>query len=166
MRETPVSENTPVPDTDTPVSESRKSTSEAAQGGSESQDNSPRQEGGEGGDAGESAGQRMSRRERFRKRFKDKDKDRDRGPRSNNNNDGIPADQGDGEGAGNGGNGERDYAPPQLRANYTIPTDAPTSLTALKRLSPAALIDLAERMGIQEGVARARRQDVNHHVPG
>ncbi|MBL0029031.1 MAG: transcription termination factor Rho [Rhodanobacteraceae bacterium] len=164
MRETPVSENTPVPDTDTPVSESRKSTSEAAQGGSESQDNSPRQEGGEGGDAGESAGQRMSRRERFRKRFKDKDKDRDRGPRSNNNNDGIPADQGDGEGAGNGGNGERDYAPPQLRANYTIPTDAPTSLTALKRLSPAALIDLAERMGIQEGVARARRQDVNFSI--
>ncbi len=161
MRETPVSETTPAPAADTPVSEPRNAAPDTAQGSSESQDsNSARGEGE--GEAGETAGQRMSRRERFRKRFKDKD--RDRGPRNNNNNDGMPADQGDGEGAGNGGNGERDYAPPQLRANYTIPTDAPTSLTALKRLSPAALIDLAERMGIQEGVARARRQDVNFSI--
>ena len=160
MRETPVSETTPAPAVDSPISEPSNTASDTAQGGSESTDNSPRGEGE--GEAGEGAAQRMSRRDRFRKRFKDKDKDRDRGPR--NNNDGIPADQGDGEGAGNGGNGERDYAPPQLRANYTIPADAPTSLTALKRLAPAALIDLAERMGIQEGVARARRQDVNFSI--
>ncbi len=155
-----MSETTPAPAVDSPISEPSNTASDTAQGGSESTDNSPRGEGE--GEAGEGAAQRMSRRDRFRKRFKDKDKDRDRGPR--NNNDGIPADQGDGEGAGNGGNGERDYAPPQLRANYTIPADAPTSLTALKRLAPAALIDLAERMGIQEGVARARRQDVNFSI--
>jgi transcription termination factor Rho len=158
MRETPVSETTPAPAVDTPVSEPRNTAPEAASGGSDSNDNnSPRADGEGGGEAGEGGGgQRMSRRERFRKRFKDKD--RDRGPR--NNNDGIPADQGDGE---NASNGERDYPQPQ-RSNYTIPPDAPTSLTALKRLSPAALIDLAERMGIQEGVARARRQDVNFSI--
>jgi transcription termination factor Rho len=157
-RETPVSETTPAPAVDTPVSEPRNAAPEAAQGGSDASDNnSPRVESEGGGEAGEGGGgQRMSRRERFRKRFKDKD--RDRGPR--NNNDGIPADLGDGEVATNG---ERDYPQPQ-RSNYTIPSDAPTSLTALKRLSPAALIDLAERMGIQEGVARARRQDVNFSI--
>jgi transcription termination factor Rho len=157
MRETPVSETTPAPAADTPVSEPRNAAPDAAQGGSESNGNNQRQE-GDGGPAegGEGGGQRVSRRERFRKRFKDRD--RERGPR--NNNDGIPADQGDGE---SGGNGEREFQPPQ-RQNYTIPQDAPTSLTALKRLSPAALLDLAERIGIQEGVARARRQDVNFSV--
>jgi transcription termination factor Rho len=157
MRETPVSENTPAPAADTPVSEPRNAAPDAAQGGSESNDNTSARAEGEGaGEAGEGGGgQRLSRRERFRKRFKDRD--RDRGPR--NNNDGLPSDQGDGENA----SGERDYPQPN-RPSYTIPPDAPTSLTALKRMSPAQLLDLAERMGIQEGVARARRQDVNFSI--
>ena len=155
MRETPVSETTPAATADTPVSEQRNAAPDAAQGGSESNGNSQRQE-GEGATEGGEGGQRVSRRERFRKRFKDRD--RERGPRPNN--DGMPTDQGDGE---NGGNGERE-SQPQQRQNYTIPPDAPTSLTALKRMSPAALLDLAEKIGIQEGVARARKQDVNFSV--
>src|SRR5688500_4106190 len=41
-----------------------------------------------------------------------------------------------------------------------LPPNAPTSLTALKRMPAHELLDLAEECGIQEGVARARKQDV------
>jgi transcription termination factor Rho len=166
MRETPVSENTTAPGADTPVSEQRNAAPESANGG-ESTNQKEADGGADGGESGEGGGQRLSRRERFRRRFKDKDgkersgggggEQRDRGPRNNN---GMPTDQGDGEGEGNG---EREYAQPQ-RQSYTIPADAPTSLTALKRMSPAALLDLAEKIGIHEGVARARKQDVNFSI--
>jgi transcription termination factor Rho len=41
-----------------------------------------------------------------------------------------------------------------------LPPNAPTSLTELKRMNAQQLLDLAETLGIQEGVARARKQDV------
>ena len=65
MRETPVSETTPAPAVDTPVSEPRNTAPDAASGGSDSNDNSsPRADGEGGGEAGEGGGgQRMSRRE-------------------------------------------------------------------------------------------------------
>jgi transcription termination factor Rho len=41
-----------------------------------------------------------------------------------------------------------------------LPPNAPTSLTQLKRMPAHELLDLAETCGIQEGVARQRKQDV------
>jgi len=65
-----------------------------------------------------------------------------------------------------GGDGENiepgNQAP--LNQRYTIPPDAPTSLNAVRRMSAAQLVDLAEKIGIQEGVARARKQDVTFSI--
>ncbi len=65
-----------------------------------------------------------------------------------------------------GGDGENiepgNQAP--LNQRYTIPADAPTSLNAVRRMSAAQLVELAEKIGIQEGVARARKQDVTFSI--
>jgi transcription termination factor Rho len=65
-----------------------------------------------------------------------------------------------------GGDGENiepgNQAP--LNQRYTIPADAPTSLNAVRRMSAAQLVELAEAIGIQEGVARARKQDVTFSI--
>jgi transcription termination factor Rho len=41
-----------------------------------------------------------------------------------------------------------------------LPPNAPTSLTALKRMNAEGLLALGEQCGIQEGVARQRKQDI------
>jgi transcription termination factor Rho len=85
---------------------------------------------------------RRSRRDRDRDRNRNRDRDfgnEDRGNRDDR-----------------GPRGER--PPPQPLP--PLPPNAPTSLTQLKRMSADALLDLAEVCGIQEGVARARKQDV------
>jgi transcription termination factor Rho len=85
---------------------------------------------------------RRSRRDRDRDRNRNRDRDfgnEDRGNRDDR-----------------GPRGER---PPQ-QPLPPLPPNAPTSLTQLKRMSADALLDLAEVCGIQEGVARARKQDV------
>ena len=129
----------------------------AESGGNDSQGGDGGNDGGSDGGSDGAGGQRLSRRERFRRRFKDRDNRPAR-------NDGMPTDQGDGESASNG-NGEREYAQQQnARQNFNIPADAPTSLTQLKRMNAAQLLSLAEKIGIQEGVARARKQDVNFSI--
>ena len=60
--------------------------------------------------------------------------------------------------------GDQSDVLPPLNPRYTVPTDAPTTLNALRRMSAAAQVDLAERIGIQEGVARARKQDVTFSI--
>jgi len=51
-----------------------------------------------------------------------------------------------------------------LNQRFTIPADAPTSLNAVRRMSAYQLVELAEKIGIQEGVARARKQDVTFSI--
>lgn len=81
-----------------------------------------------------------NRRDRFRNR-RDRDRNRDR-------NDGMPND--------NGGN--ENYAPRPLPA---VPEGFPQySLSDLKRMPAPKLLEIAEQLNIQEGVARARKQDV------
>jgi transcription termination factor Rho len=115
---------------------------------------------GDGGNTGDSGGQQgggqgaqgEGRNRHRRDRFRDKrDRFRDR-PR-----DGQPGGGGDDEGGGNNGGGERNERPlPQL------PPDFPTySLNDLKRMPAHKLLEIAEKLGLHEGVARMRKQDVN-----
>jgi transcription termination factor Rho len=94
-----------------------------------------------GGDDG-SDGRRNPRRERFRNR-----RDRNRGERGGNR-DGMPSDDGSNE----------NFVP---RANPQVPEGFPQySLGDLKRMPAPKLLELAEQLNIQDGVARARKQDV------
>jgi transcription termination factor Rho len=126
-----------------------------AGGGGQANDGGPQggqQGGGQGGQGGDDAGQREGRNRHRRDRFRDKrDRFRDR-PR-----DGQPGGGGDDEGGGNNGGGERNERPlPQL------PPDFPTySLNDLKRMPAHKLLEIAEKLGLHEGVARMRKQDVN-----
>jgi len=127
---------------------------EGGNAGGGGQANEGGQQGGaQGGQGGDDAGQREGRNRHRRDRFRDKrDRFRDR-PR-----DGQPGGGADDEGGGNnGGGGERNERPlPQL------PPDFPTySLNDLKRMPAHKLLEIAEKLGLHEGVARMRKQDVN-----
>jgi transcription termination factor Rho len=83
-----------------------------------------------------------NRRDRFRNR---RERNRER-----QGNDGLPQD-------GNG-NGQDAFVP---RAMPNVPEGFPQySLGDLKRMPAPKLLDIAEQLNIQEGVARARKQDV------
>jgi len=107
-----------------------------------------------GGQQGQEGGQESrdgnrfnnnNRRERFRNR---RERNRER-----YGNDGMPQ-----EGGGNGGGGQENYAP---RQPPSVPEGFPQySLGDLKRMPAPKLLDIAEQLNIQEGVARARKQDV------
>ena len=99
-------------------------------------------DGGGGGDHREGGG-RHNRRERFRNR-----RDRNRGGGGGGNRDGLPSDD----------NGNETFVP---RANPQVPEGFPQySLGDLKRMPAPKLLDIADQLNIQEGVARARKQDV------
>ena len=119
----------------------------------------PRNEGGHeasegGGDGGQNAqhgdrdGGRHNRRERFRNR-----RDRNRGgggggDRGRGGRDGLPEDNGQ----------QEEFIP---RANPQVPEGFPQySLGDLKKMPAPKLLDIADQLNIQEGVARARKQDV------
>ncbi|MGH8082999.1 MAG: transcription termination factor Rho [Lysobacter sp.] len=85
-----------------------------------------------------------NRRDRFRNR-----RDRDRNNR--------PQQRGGDDGFNDGGNGEN-FIP---RPHPQVPEGFPQySLGDLKRMPAPKLMDLADQLSIQEGVARARKQDV------
>lgn len=101
----------------------------------------------EGGEPREQRDNRFNnnRRDRFRNR-RDRQRDRYR-------DDGLPQD--------NPGNGDGNYPQAQQRPMPTIPEGFPQySLSDLKRMPAQKLLDIAEQLGISEGVARARKQDV------
>ncbi len=123
-------------------------------------------------------GQRPSRNERRNNRRGRFDRERgDRGERPDRPPQQQQQDRGERPERGNqqlnragmsdsGGDGEniepQNQAP--LNQRFTIPSDAPTSLNAVRRMSAAQLVELAEKIGIQEGVARARKQDVTFSI--
>ncbi|MBD9480851.1 transcription termination factor Rho [Pseudoxanthomonas sp. PXM02] len=85
-----------------------------------------------------------NRRDRFRNR---RERNRDR-----QGHDGMPQD------GGNGGGQQENYVP---RQPPSVPEGFPQySLGDLKRMPAPKLLDIAEQLNIQEGVARARKQDV------
>ncbi|MBB5016342.1 transcription termination factor Rho [Rehaibacterium terrae] len=101
---------------------------------------------GEGGDAGSSEGEpregRRSRRDRFRDR-RNRDRDRNR------------------QGGQGGGDDDGDERSEPQRPMPVLPPDFPSySLADLKRMPAHKLLDIAEQLGIGEGVARLRKQDV------
>ncbi|CAD7734021.1 Transcription termination factor Rho [Xanthomonas hydrangeae] len=110
---------------------------------------------GQGQDQGQSTGQNQqgqgqgqnqqgNRRDRFRNR-------RDRGPRDRFGNEtggGMPSSDGSNE-------------PFIARPHPAVPEGFPVySLSDLKRMPAQKLLDIADQLNIQEGVARARKQDV------
>ncbi|CAD0354406.1 MULTISPECIES: transcription termination factor Rho [Xanthomonas] len=110
---------------------------------------------GQGQDQGQNAGQNQqgqgqgqnqqgNRRDRFRNR-------RDRGPRDRFGNEtggGMPSSDGSNE-------------PFIARPHPAVPEGFPVySLSDLKRMPAQKLLDIADQLNIQEGVARARKQDV------
>ncbi|RNF82353.1 transcription termination factor Rho [Montanilutibacter psychrotolerans] len=118
---------------------------ESPQGGS--QDNAGDAGGAEGGNAqrdrneGEGGNRGNNRRERFRNR---RDRERNRGGR------------GDDMGGGDGSN--ETFVP---RPHPQVPEGFPVySLGDLKRMPAPKLLEIADQLSIQEGVARARKQDV------
>ncbi len=149
------------------------------QGANAGAGNAPHGQEGGNGNPGQQRPSRNERRNNRRGRF-----DRDRGERGErpapDRGERPPQDRGDrGERPerGNqqlnragmtdsGGDGEniepQNQAP--LNQRFTIPADAPTSLNAVRRMSASQLVDLAESIGIQEGVARARKQDVTFSI--
>jgi len=129
--------------------------------GNESAGGESRQGGGEGqGDGGGNAsrgdqqrgnqnrgeqqdGGRGNRRERFRNR-----RERGGGGGGGRNRDGLPSDDG----------GNEAFVP---RPNPQVPEGFPQySLGDLKQMPAAKLLEIADQLNIQEGVARARKQDV------
>ncbi len=78
--------------------------------------------------------------------------------------------RGDNRGGGGGANENREMrddddseeeSQPQQRSNIVLPEGFPTySLTDLKRMPAHNLLDIADQLGITEGVARMRKQDV------
>ena len=107
----------------------------------------------EGGSSEGGEQQQRPFRERHRRR-------RDRGPREGGENRGDrpPREDRQPQGAPRDNGDRADRMP--TGPLPPLPPNAPTSLTELKRMPAAALVDLAEVCGIQEGVARARKQDV------
>ncbi len=105
----------------------------------------PQAQGGQQHEGGDRDGNRFgnNRRDRFRNR-RDRNRERDR-----QGHDGMPQD-------GNGG--QEPFVP---RAMPNVPEGFPQySLGDLKRMPAPKLLDIAEQLNIQEGVARARKQDV------
>jgi transcription termination factor Rho len=118
----------------------------AASGGQQNEGGEGRNDGqrGQGGDA-----QRFNRRDRFRNRRDRQFRNRDQ--------------QGEGEGEGNGSGDfpQQQQAQFQPRPQPAVPEGFPQySLSDLKRMPAPKLLDIAEQLNIQEGVARARKQDV------
>ncbi len=106
--------------------------------GGEARGDGPR--GQQGGD-----NNRFNRRDRFRNR-RDRFRNRDQ--------------QGEGEGEA-GGEYVQQQQPFQPRPQPAVPEGFPQySLSDLKRMPAPKLLDIAEQLNIQEGVARARKQDV------
>ncbi len=102
-------------------------------------------EGGEGRNEAQGQGdQRFNRRDRFRNR-RDRFRNRDQN-----------------EGAEGGAEGNGNYQQSfQPRSQPNVPEGFPQySLSDLKRMPMPKLLDIAEQLQIQEGVARARKQDV------
>ncbi|MCC4627546.1 Rho termination factor N-terminal domain-containing protein, partial [Xanthomonas campestris pv. nigromaculans] len=100
-------------------------------------------QGGQGqGQNQQGQNQQGNRRDRFRNR-------RDRGPRDRFGNDGgMPSSDGNNE-------------PFIARPHPAVPEGFPVySLSDLKRMPAQKLLDIADQLNIQEGVARARKQDV------
>jgi len=130
-----------------PAVEAPRPPAPAQESGAESAGGNPSQQGqhpGEGEAREQRDGNRFNnnRRDRFRNR-RDRERNRDR------YNDGMPGD-------GNGG-GEN-YVP---RQPPSVPEGFPQySLGDLKRMPAPKLLEIAEQLNIQEGVARARKQDV------
>jgi transcription termination factor Rho len=117
-----------------------------AGGGNEGGNPRPQQNNGQQGQQNAAGGN--NRRERFRNR-----RDRDRG--GNNNNRGGYGGGGDGFPA-DGAN--ENFVP---RPHPQVPEGFPQySLSDLKRMPAHKLLDIADQLQIQEGVARARKQDV------
>jgi transcription termination factor Rho len=124
----------------------------------------------EGEAAGESAAgdeqppsqqqQRPPRDERHGRHGRHRDRDRgDRGERGERGNQDSRPERGNQDRGNQDNRGDRgDRMPPGPLP--PLPPNAPTSLTELKRMNAQQLLDLAETLGIQEGVARARKQDV------
>ena len=111
-------------------------------------DAAPQAQGGggqhEGGEPREGNRFNNNRRDRFRNR---RERNRER-----HGNDGMPQD------GGNGGGQQENYVP---RQPPSVPEGFPQySLGDLKRMPAPKLLDIAEQLNIQEGVARARKQDV------
>ena len=89
-------------------------------------------------------GQGANRRDRFRNR-RDRQRDRYR-----DDNGGLPSD---------GGENQNQHQPQRPAAN--VPEGFPVySLSDLKQMPAQKLLDIAEQLNIQDGVARARKQDV------
>jgi len=89
-------------------------------------------------------GQGGNRRDRFRNR-RDRQRDRYR-----DDNGGLP---------GEGGDNQNQHQPQRPAAN--VPEGFPVySLSDLKQMPAQKLLDIAEQLNIQDGVARARKQDV------
>ena len=120
----------------------------------------PAHEGGEsahgGGQQGQDGGQ-DAREPRDGNRFGNNRRERFRNRRERNRerygNDGMSQ-----EGGGNNGGTQENFAP---RQPPSVPEGFPQySLGDLKRMPAPKLLDIAEQLNIQEGVARARKQDV------
>jgi len=123
----------PAPAAPAPSQEGGDAPAPQAQGG--------QNEGGERGDQRDGNRFSNNRRDRFRNR---RERNRER-----QGNDGLPQD-------GNGG--QENYAP---RPQPSVPEGFPQyALSDLKRMPAPKLLDIAEQLNIQEGVARARKQDV------
>jgi transcription termination factor Rho len=139
----------PAPQSDAGASQQNASQQHASQaptsGGQQNDGGEGRNDGqrGQGGDA-----QRFNRRDRFRNRRDRQFRNRDQ--------------QGEGEGESNGsGDFPQQQAQFQPRPAPAVPEGFPQySLSDLKRMPAPKLLDIAEQLNIQEGVARARKQDV------
>ncbi|OGT59516.1 MAG: transcription termination factor Rho [Gammaproteobacteria bacterium RIFCSPHIGHO2_12_FULL_63_22] len=117
--------------------------SEPRDGGQNAGQN-PNQNQNQGGE-GDFQSRNRHRRDRFR------DRDRNRGGGGGGG--GRPDDGGE--------QGERDNRPPQGFQQPQLPPDFPSyTLTELKRMPAHKLLEMAETLGLHEGVARMRKQDV------
>ena len=133
----------PAPQSDAGASQQNNTQNQASGGQNDGgEGRGDRNEQGQGGEF-----QRFNRRDRFRNR-RDRFRNRDQ--------------QGEGE-----GNGDGNYPPQQQQQQFqprpqpAVPEGFPQySLSDLKRMPAPKLLDIAEQLNIQEGVARARKQDV------
>ncbi|MBS0457852.1 MAG: transcription termination factor Rho [Proteobacteria bacterium] len=108
----------------------------------------------EGGQAQGQQSHRQSRRERFRDR-RDRNRERDR---DGNRDGGNRGDNGQPRGDNRGNEGGESFDNQPLPA---LPPDFPVyTLADLKKMPAYQLLDIADKLGISEGVARMRKQDV------
>ncbi len=111
------------------------------------------QPGGPQGDAGQGDGQRFNRRDRFRSN-NNSNNNNNRNNRYRNRDE-----SGDQDGNQDGGSFQQQQF--VSRQISSVPEGFPQySLGDLKRMPMPKLLDIAEQLQIQEGVARARKQDV------